>query len=170
MASTTDDGRTFTVTGETNSKTEDIDADLSVKQKLGPHTLTSKLYTRGYAQSELKLENFGLEGLKTTLLFGVGRKVGEATLEYGNGRVGLTASGDYYKKTMKASGAAILSTGKMRGFAVIGAESGYDVEKSEAGAVNAAVSYFDGKESEVYCACIGQGVKGQAELFAPGAP
>lgn len=161
VASTTDDGRTFTVSGSTNPKSGEIGADLAIKQKLGSRTLTTKLLTSGEATSELKLEKLGLEGLKTTLLFGVGRKVGVVTLEYAQGAVATTTAADYYDKKVKSSAACMLSTNKMRGFAVLGVESGYDIESGTVGAVNAALSYFDGQESEITVHVMDKGAKGK---------
>lgn len=160
VATVTDNGRTFTVSGETKAK-EDLDAELGIKHKLGSGTLTTKLFTSGRAEGELKLDNFALDGLTTTLTFGVGKKVGVTKLEYSQGRVGLTALGDYYEKKVNASATAILTSNKMNGFGVIGAESGYDVEKGEAGDLNMACSYFDGRESEISLHVQQKGAKGK---------
>lgn len=158
VASSTDDGRTFTVSGTSSKGT--IGADLAVKQKFGPHTQTLKLLTAGSAQGELKLDGFGFDGLTSTLAFGVGKKVGTASLEYKQGRVGLTAAGDYYGKTAKGSFAGILSNQKMAGFAVIGAEGGCSADGTVEN-VAGAVSFFDGKESEVSVHVSDRGEKGK---------
>lgn len=161
VASSTEDGRTFTVCGGTNVKTGEIGGDLAVKQKLGSRTLTTKLLTSGAATTELKMSKVGLDGLKTTLLFGVGRKVGVVTLEYEQGAVATTVGADYYGKKVKSSSAVVLSSAKMRGYAVVGGEGVYDVESGTVGGVNGALSYFDGGESEMTLQVMDKGARGK---------
>jgi len=162
VATSTGDGRTYTIAGATDPKNDDaIKADLQVKQKMGSRTLTTKLLTNGAATTELKLEKLGLEGLKTTLLFGVGKKVGECKVEYGSGTLGVMTSADYYNKKVKTAATCRLTTNSMKGFAVFGTEAGYDIESGELKGINSALSYFDGKESEITVHVFDKGAKGK---------
>ncbi len=140
----------------------EIGADLEVKQKFGKsRTLTTKLLTNGAATAELKLEKLGLDGLKTTMLFGVGQKKGEAKIEYASNTLALMATADYYSKKVKASATCRMTTNNMAGFAVLGTEAGYDVDKGEVNGVNSALSYFDGKESELTLHVLNKGASGK---------
>lgn len=150
VASTTEDGRTFTITGEHSSKSDEINADVAIKQKILGQTFTAKLFTGGSATSELKLDDLNVKGLTITLLGGIGKSLGVGTLEYCNGRVGATTAFDYYAgPDVKASTAVSFSAAQMAGFGVVGGEAVYDTSTKEVKGADAAVSYFDGKESEV---------------------
>lgn len=149
MASSTDDGRTFTVTGLANAKSDEINADLAIKQKVQGQTLTTKLFTSGSLTCELKLDKLGVEGLKSTILGGVGKNVGVGSVEYCQGRVGFTAEANYYAGPSVSSSLAVaLTSSKISGFGVVGGEVEYDASTKTVSKMNAALSYFDGKESE----------------------
>lgn len=161
VATSTADGRTFTVAGSKDAKSGDLGADLQVKQKMGSRTLTTKLFTDGSATTEVKLEKLGLEGLKTTLLFGVGKKKGEFTMEYANGPIAMKSSADYYSKKVKGSATCRLKSTTLTGYAVIGGEATYDITKGETKGMNAALSYFDNKESELTLHVFDKGASGK---------
>ena len=144
----------------TDPKCDSINADLAIKQKVRSQTVTWKLFTSGSATVEFKLDNLSVDGLNATVLAGIGETIGVGTLEYCRGRVGLTSAVDYYGGPSVLSTAAVaISSASMPGFCVVGAESEYNAKDKNVTRANSAISYFDGKESELTLHILDKGKK-----------
>lgn len=165
LSSSSGDGRTYTVSGVTDSKTQGVGCELAVKQKLGSRTVTTKLYTNGSCTSELALNTLGVKGLKGTVTGGLGGKskyAGKLQLEFsGDGPVAAKSVTDFYEKTIDSSASCTISSSKLRGFAVCGVQAAYNYGDKSLLGVNGALSYFDVGGSEITLHLMDKGTKGK---------
>jgi hypothetical protein len=151
IKSNTGNGVTYTVAAERDGATDsDIKADVSLQFPLYERrgTCTTKFFTSGKGTAEIKLDNLGVKGLTTTLLAGVGKDVGVATVEFKHGPVGLTTAYDVYGKAAAASLAAAFAPQGYAGFFVAGVDGVVAGPEFNADRADFALSYYDGAESE----------------------
>lgn len=161
VVSKTSDGVSYSVTGCQSAKDNTIDGDVSIKTKIQSATLTTKLLTGGTGTAELKLDDLGVKGLSSKLLAGIGKNVAVGTVEYAEGRVGVTSGFNYFSGPSAYGSLAVAVTpAKFAGYAVLGVESALNTETREPTFVNVAASFFDGKESECTVHVLDKGTKG----------
>ncbi|CAN8075005.1 unnamed protein product [Agarophyton chilense] len=150
LTSKTPDGVSYTITGVQNTKTEQVDAEISAKGKIKGTTVTAKAFTSGKLPTlEVKHESSDARGRKAALTALLGNDLRSATAEFLGGPLGVKIAGDAVSHDMYASLAVALTSDKYDGFVIAGAESEYNLNLREFGRTNYAFSVFDGKESEV---------------------
>lgn len=150
VASKTEDGISYTINGVQNTKEDAIDADISAKAKIKGATVTGKAFTGGKLPVlEVKYETVDSDGRKVTLsgLGGKDLRIGNAELLTRN--AGATIGANAVTSDVYGSLAIALTQAKISGFAVAGVEAKYSMSTREFSKPNMALSYFDGKESEV---------------------
>lgn len=112
-------------------------------------TVTGKLHTGGKEPTvEAKYESKDSQGRKYTVCGNAGRNLGTTYLEFTGGPLGVKVGADLLKSQMAASAAIALSSNDYPGFAVLGAETEYNMADKEVSKLNYALSFFDGRESE----------------------
>lgn len=161
VASKTGDGTSYTITGVHNVESDAIDADIATKAKIKGVAVTSKLFTNSKkatieAKYELKDDKAG----KTTISGLVGQGIGSSTVEFEGGLVGIKAAADFITRDISSSVAVTLSPESNPGFAVIGGDVTYSLDKKDATRADFALSYFDGKESECSLHVLDKATKG----------
>lgn len=156
----TSNGMTYTTTGKltTASKTakDILSGDISCKYSLSGATLTTKLLTSGEMSQEVVLENTGVNGLKLTLLGGLG---GAAQT--------LTATGEYIHHhaamltSVKCLGAPSVSSSLTLGSngVTAGIKGDFDIETKELKNTESVINYSNGKEHEATCKVTDYGSK-----------
>lgn len=149
LASKTEDGCSYTVTGVQSPKDNAIDAEASAKLKVKGTTITGKLQTGAKDPIiEAKYEAKDSEGRNYTLGGDFGRNLAKSHVEFVGGPLGVKVSGDLIASEITASAALAISSSEYSGFAVVGAETQYSVADKEISKLNYALSFLDGRESE----------------------
>lgn len=161
VASKTDDGFSYTITGAQGAKDESIDAEANAKLKVQGVAITGKLHTTSKEPTvEAKYETKDAQGRKYLVCGTAGRNLGTTYVEYTGGPLGLKIAADLLKSQMAASAALALTNNDYSGFAVVGAEAEYDLVDKQVSKLNYAISFFDGKESECTLHVLDQAKKG----------
>lgn len=150
ITSKSDDGVSYTATGVQCSKDDDIDAELSAKYKVHGATLTGKAFTGGKLPTlEVKYETSDSKGRKVALTGLGGRDQCNGNAEIQAGLLGAKIGADVVSSDLQGSLAVAITSEKYSGFMVVGGDGQYSISGSELTKGNAAVSFFDGKESEI---------------------
>lgn len=147
-------GMTYTTSGIQNGLDGSLSGNLSLKfSPVAGSTVTSKFFTSGNMTHEAVLENLGVEGLKLTLLGGMGSKqVGVGTAEYVHKNLAITSAVD-------ALFGPIAHTSATIGYDVFtaGLEAEYDSRTKDVSKCNFALNYSDGRESEATLTFLNKG-------------
>lgn len=162
MKSNTDSGVSYTVAAVQDEPGAQLDGDVSLQfpvyDKLGK--VTTKLYTSGKGTAEVKLDKLGVKGLTTTLLYGIGKDVGVATVELKHGPIGVTTAYDMYGKAARATVATAYAPKGYAGFFVAGVDGEVGTTEFNADKTDCCISYYDGSESEATVHVTDKGQKG----------
>lgn len=150
LKSKTPDGISYEICGAQNSKTGQIDAEISATAKLKGVSLTAQAFTSGKMPNlEVEYETSDDQGRKATLSGVVGKGLRNCSAELLGGPVGAKFAADAMSTDLYGSLAVAFTSDKYEGFVIAGAESEYNVDSKKIGATNYGVSFFDGKESEI---------------------
>lgn len=150
LTTKTDDGVTYAVSGSQTSKSDVIDAELSAKANFKGVTVTTKAFTSGkLPTAEFKYETIDDQGRKATIVSDVGQEIRNGSVEFQGGPVGLKVGVDGINSDLYGCIAVALTPVKYAGYVVVGAEGQYSIGSKELTKQNFALSYFDGRESEV---------------------
>jgi voltage-dependent anion channel protein 2 len=148
VKSSTASGVSYTVQAEQKGYGENIDGDFSLEFPAAGQKATAKLFTSGKGTAEIKLNSLGVKGLNATLLAGIGKEVGTATIEFKHGPAGLTAVYDTINKCANATAAIAVAPQGYAGYCVVAVDGTVSTPSLTADKLDLCLSFFDGAESE----------------------
>lgn len=139
----TANGITYTTTGVVG-KDGEVVGDLSCKSKVSGAQMTTKLLTSGMVTQEMVLDNTGVQGLKLTVLGGLGQNHSlEATGEYVHPHVSALVKANCLQTPWVQSSLAVGLHG-----VTAGVEAKVDVEKKKVEYVDGVINYSKSSEHE----------------------
>lgn len=151
----TSNGMTYTTTGKQGSKDGSLSGDLSCKYSLSGASMTTKLFTSGSLTQEVVLEKTGVQGLKLTLLGGLGPKqLVVGTGEYVHPHVSVVSAVNALGNPSVHSSMTVGVHG-----CTGGVQGEYDIEAKELKKVDAIFNYCNGNEHEATITLIDRGSK-----------
>lgn len=159
MTSKTCDGVTYTVSGLSTSKSEDLIGELSVKAKLKGTTLSAKLLTDSDSPAgEIKYERedptFNRRASITFCASGKGDKIATKA-DLLTSSIGLSVDADIINRCITTSATSTIAPSSFGSFVVIGAQGLFDLTEGSVSGSKVSASLFDGIQSEVNVQCTG---------------
>lgn len=164
LSTKTTNGLTYSVTGSSAPKSDNLKGEFSVKgsirdvteERVQEVTLTTKLLTSSAPSAELSYERSDPLGRKVNISLLGSDGVAVVASEITQPKAGLSLSVDTLKLMANASIATAIAPVGYTSFAVIGAKGMFDLSEGTLSGGRFAASLFDGKESEVTVEVEGQ--------------
>lgn len=168
LSTRTANGLTYSMTGSSAPKSDNLKGEFSVKgsirditeERVQDVTLTTKLLTSSAPSAEISYERSDPLGRKVNLSFLGSDKLALLTSEIIQPKAGVTLSIDTLNLMANGSIATAIAPVEYGGFAVIGARGLFNLSEGTLSGARFAASMFDGKESEVTVEVEGQGEAG----------
>lgn len=137
-------GVTYDTVGVLGDNASELTGALSCKYLVSGASMKTMLTTNGALSHETTLENTGVDGLKVTVLGGVGPKQTlVVTGEYCHPHFSALVAANCIGKPSVTTSIAVGMHGLTAGL-----QTTFDVEKKEMGKINGLVNYSNGKEHE----------------------
>lgn len=157
LSSKTEDGVTYTVSGTTSEKSEDIVGELVLKAQQKGATLTATLLTDSIPVGSLKYEQIDPVGRRSSVSVTGSESVAIGKGELVTSRMGLEMDVNFLKREVVASVAAAIAPAAYGSFVVVGAKGMFNLREGELYDGKLAASLYDGRESEFTVEMEGKG-------------
>lgn len=157
LTSKTSDGLSYTVSGATGEKSNDLIGELNVKVKQKAATISAKLLTNADPTGEIKYERSDAQGPQGNVTLTASRAKAVLKSEVMLSRAGIQLQIDALKREVVTSVTGALIPALYPGFIVFGAEGMLQVNEGTISNTKLAASLFDGRESEIMVEIEGKG-------------